>query len=65
MHLMRAHQDIIRAAGHDAVVSATGRPITTVRSWDRRNSIPVDLWPVFIEQQWTSGDELLEARVAA
>lgn len=34
----------MRKAGHDAVAALTGRPITTVRSWDQRDSIPPDLW---------------------
>ncbi len=41
---MRTHRDILRDAGHDQIVVLTGRPITTVRSWDKRDSIPSDLW---------------------
>lgn len=41
---MRTHRDILRSAGHDQIVTLTGRPITTVRSWDQRDSIPSDLW---------------------
>lgn len=41
---MRTHRDILRNAGHEAIAALTGRPITTVRSWDQRDSIPPDLW---------------------
>lgn len=42
--IMRTHRDILRDAGHDKIVDLTGRPITTVRSWGQRDSIPPDLW---------------------
>jgi hypothetical protein len=41
---MRTHRDILRASGHDRIVELTNRPITTVRSWDQRDSIPADMW---------------------
>jgi hypothetical protein len=41
---MRTHRDILRDSGHDKIAALTGRPITTVRSWDQRDSIPSDLW---------------------
>lgn len=42
--IMRNHRDILSQAGHDLIVSLTGRPITTVRSWGLRDSIPPDMW---------------------
>ena len=59
---MQDHRDIIRAVGHAAIADATKRPITTVRSWDQRKSIPVSEWPVFIAQGWATADALLETR---
>jgi hypothetical protein len=62
---MQTHRDIIKAVGHAAIADATDRPITTVRSWDQRNSIPVSEWPVFISNGWATADSLLETRDAA
>lgn len=59
---MNDHRDILRSAGLAEVADATKRPITTVRSWDQRKSIPVDEWPVFIERGWASADLLLATR---
>jgi len=42
--IMRTHRDILRNAGHSQVAALTKRPITTVRSWDQRDSIPPDMW---------------------
>jgi hypothetical protein len=41
---MRTHRTILRESGHDQIMALTNRPITTVRSWDQRDSIPADLW---------------------
>ena len=62
---MNDHRNIIRTVGHAEIAEATGRPITTVRSWDQRNSIPVSEWPVFIGKGWATADSLLETRDAA
>ncbi len=59
---MQTHRDIIRAIGHAKVAEATGRPITTVRSWDQRNKIPVSEWPVFVLHEWATASTLLAAR---
>jgi len=59
---MISHRDIIRSVGHAEVAEATGRPITTVRSWAQRNSIPVSEWPVFVERDWATADALLASR---
>lgn len=56
---MANHRDIIRAAGHAAIAEATGRPITTVRSWDQRESIPATEWTVFIVKGWATAEDLL------
>ena len=41
---MRTHRTILREVGHDVIAALTGRPLTTVRSWDQRDSIPADMW---------------------
>lgn len=61
---MRTHQAIVQTAGHALIAEKLGRPITTVRSWDRRNSIPVAEWDAVIAQEWASLEELHAARVA-
>lgn len=55
---MRTHRDILRKAGHDQVALLTGRPITTVRSWDRRDSIPPDLWLEMVNADHATLEEL-------
>ncbi len=55
---MRNHRDILRDAGHDRIASLTGRPITTVRSWDQRDSIPSDLWLEISNAGFSSLEEL-------
>lgn len=41
---MRTHRNILRESSHDRIAALTGRPITTVRSWDQRDSIPATMW---------------------
>jgi hypothetical protein len=55
---MRTHRDILREAGHDRIVALTGRPITTVRSWDQRDSIPADLWLDISQAELSTLEEL-------
>jgi hypothetical protein len=55
---MRTHRDILRDAGHDRIASLTGRPITTVRSWDQRDSIPADLWLEIAQADLSTLEEL-------
>jgi len=56
------HRDIIKAVGHAVIADATSRPITTVRSWDMRNSIPSSEWPVFVGKGWATADALLKTQ---
>jgi hypothetical protein len=58
---MRTHQTILRSAGHAEIAALTGRPITTVRSWDQRDSIPADQWKVIAGAELATLDELAEA----
>lgn len=56
----RTHRDILRKAGHDPIAALTGRPITTVRSWDQRVSRPADLWLTIANAGHANLDELAE-----
>lgn len=56
--LMRTHRDILKHGGHEAIAALTGRPLTTVRSWAQRNSIPADLWIVLSGAGLATLDEL-------
>lgn len=55
---MRTHRTILREAGHDQIAALTGRPVTTVRSWDQRDSIPVDMWMEIVTADLTTLEEL-------
>jgi hypothetical protein len=57
---MREHGEIVRAAGIDAVASATGASIHTVRSWIQRESVPAEHWKLFAENEWATLEELAE-----
>lgn len=61
----RTHRDIIRAATPAIVADLTGRPITTVRSWAQRDSIPADHWLVLVEKGHCSADELMAGAARA
>lgn len=50
------HSDIIlRLGGYRRVAASLGRPLTTVHSWQRRNSIPAPEWPNVIALASASG----------
>jgi hypothetical protein len=55
---MRTHRSILREAGHDRIIALTGLPITTVRSWDQRDSIPSDMWLSLAEANFATLQEL-------
>lgn len=57
---MREHDEIVRAAGIDAVAEATGASVHTVRSWNQRGSIPAEHWKLFADKGWATLDELAE-----
>jgi hypothetical protein len=57
---MRKHDEIVRAAGVEAVVEATSASIHTVRSWIQRENIPAEHWKLFADHGWASLDELAE-----
>lgn len=57
---MREHQEIVKAAGIDAVAEATGASVHTVRSWIQRESIPAEHWKLFADKDWATLDELAE-----
>lgn len=58
--VMRTHRDILREAGHDPIAALTGRPITTIRSWGQRDSIPADLWLAIANAGHATLEELAE-----
>lgn len=57
---MRDHAEIVKEAGIDAVVEATGASIHTVRSWVQRGGIPAEHWKLFADKGWATLDELAE-----
>jgi hypothetical protein len=62
---MRNHTEIIRQAGEDAVVAATGAGINTVRSWAQRDSIPAPQWAALVKAKLCKADELAIAAADA
>ena len=64
---MRSHSDIVKTVGPAEVAELTGCPITTVRSWAQRDSIPSDHWLVLVAEKHCTADELMAgaARKAA
>lgn len=62
---MRTHTDIVKAIGPEKVAELTGRPITTVRSWAHRNSIPSDHWLTLVAKKHCTADELMAGAVKA
>jgi hypothetical protein len=57
---MRTHRDILSTAGHDRIAELTDRPITTVRSWAQRNSIPATEWRTLIDAKVCTACELID-----
>lgn len=63
---MRDHLQIIRDAGDDEkVADALCIPLNTVRAWKQRNRISHTRWSEFVEQGWTTFEELAAAIRAA
>lgn len=62
---MRNHTDIVKAIGPEVLAELTGAPITTVRSWAQRNSIPSDHWLVLVSEKHCSAEELMQGAVKA
>jgi hypothetical protein len=61
---MRSHSEIIRTAGAQAVADLTKAPITTIRSWAQRDSIPSEYWAALIGAGYCSADDLIDAAAA-
>jgi hypothetical protein len=57
---MRSHSSIIRDAGRSKVAAALPAPIHTVNSWVQRDSIPVQHWQSFVQNNWSTLAELLD-----
>lgn len=62
---MRTHTDIIKDAGAEVLTDLTGSPITTVRSWAHRNSIPADHWLVLVSEGHCTAEELMRGAAKA
>ena len=54
----RTHRTILRESGHDRIITLTGLPVTTVRSWDQRDSIPADMWLTLADAEIATLEEL-------
>lgn len=52
------HADIIKLDRISDIVSATGRPEITVRSWRQRNSIPGEYWAKIVDLGLASYEQL-------
>ena len=46
------------AIGADKAAEALALPLSTTRSWERRNSIPAKYWQAFTKRRWASLTEL-------
>lgn len=59
---MRTHKQIITdAGGYKQLAVTTGQAEGRARFWERRESIPPDVWPVMIEKGLTTLEELSAA----
>lgn len=59
---MTTHADIVRSAAKaEAVASACGVSVHTVRSWITRDSIPAEHWATFAAADWATLDVLADA----
>jgi hypothetical protein len=56
---MRNHATIVKDVGPGELAELTGAPITTVRSWAQRDSIPADHWLVLVSEGHCTADELM------
>ena len=57
---MVTHAEIVRRIGPDAIATALGVSVNTVRSWIIRNSIPADHWLALSELGHATLDELAQ-----
>lgn len=56
---MRNHNDIVASYGSaEELALRCGVSVNTVRSWQRRDSIPTDMWSVFVEDGKSTLEEL-------
>jgi hypothetical protein len=66
MHIrgMRSHKQIVEQIGPDKLAAVFGVPLSTTRSWGRRNSIPAEFWLGFRSRRWATYEELARAAAA-
>lgn len=66
MHIcvMRSHREIAETVGPDKLATALDLPLSTTRSWPRRNSIPAEFWRDFVSRRWATYSELASAAAA-
>jgi hypothetical protein len=58
---MRSHKQIVEKVGPDKLATIFGVPLSTTRSWARRDSIPAEFWLGFRLRQWATYEELARA----
>lgn len=57
---MRTHAEIVAAAGSsEAIALRCGVSLHTVRSWQQRDSIPPDMWAIFVDDEKATLEELV------
>lgn len=60
MAIMKSHAQIVAGSGTaEEVALRCGVSVHTVRSWQQRDSIPPDMWAVFVNDERTTLDELV------
>lgn len=62
---MRSHNQIVKDIGPVELAALTGRPITTVRSWAQRDSIPADCWFPIVAEGLATAAELMASAAKA
>jgi uncharacterized protein YjcR len=60
MASMKPHAQIVADAGTaEEIALRCGVSVHTVRSWQQRDSIPPDMWAIFVDDGKTTLDELV------
>lgn len=56
--LMRSHKQIVDEVGPGKLAAEFDLPLSTTRSWSRRNSIPAGAWHGFVSKGLATYEEL-------
>lgn len=60
MAAMRTHAEIVAAAGTaEQLALRCSVSVHTVRSWQQRDSVPPDMWAIFVDDGKATLDELV------